>query len=170
MKKPVRIVCSVLLLLSLTLGLTACGGGNRVPEDFSFALTWNHGVTSYDSATGVLVKESDATHPEDYTTEYHLTEKERQMVWHLFQQLNIQSYPDEYDPNPGKSSKPPASLILTVRTAAGEKTVRAEGIAGGYESDDDMGQKFLSTCRAIQELVCNTDAWRALPEFEKLYY
>ena len=169
MKKLVCIACSIILLLSLTLGLTACGGGNRVPEDFSFAISWNHGVTSYDSATGVLVKESDATHPEDYTTEYRLTEQELQMVWQLIQQLDIQSYPDQYDPNPGKQSKPPASLILTVRTAAGEKTIRAEGIAAGYESDNDMGRKFLSTCRAIQELLCATDAWQSLPEFEKLY-
>ena len=169
MKKLVCSACSIILLLSLTLGLTACGGGNRVPEDFSFAISWNHGVTSYDSATGVLVKESDATHPEDYTTEYRLTEQELQMVWQLIQQLDIQSYPDQYDPNPGKQSKPPTSLILTVRTAEGEKTIAARGINAGYESPDPKGQKFLDVCRAIEEILTGTKAWKDLPEFERLY-
>ena len=72
------------LALSLLLGaaclLTACASG-RAPEDFSFALTWNClGVSSYDSATGKLVKTTDATHPEDYVTEYRLTEQERRQI------------------------------------------------------------------------------------------
>lgn len=49
-----------------------------VPEDFSFALTWNcYGVSSYDSQTGKLVKTTDATNPDDYVTYYQLTTEDK---------------------------------------------------------------------------------------------
>ena len=158
------------LLLLLTLVCTACGK-QAVPEDFSFAMTWNcYGVSSYDSATGVLVKTTDATHPEDYVTEYHLTEAERQQIRKLLQDLDADSYPDEYDPNPEVKSDPSMTLILTVRTGAGEKTIRAEGIALGYPAAPTAaGRRFLETCRTIETLLTGTEAWQALPDYEFLY-
>lgn len=144
--------------------------GRICPEGFSFALTWNcYGVSSYDSATGKLVKTTDATHPEDYVTTHYINEKEAGQVWQLIQKLDIESYPDEYDPNPGVFSTPDMTLILTVRTADGEKTVKAEGIAMSYESKDEKGQKFLDTCRAIEEILTDTEEWKALPDYEFLY-
>ena len=144
--------------------------GRICPEVFSFALTWNcYGISSYDSATGKLVKTTDATHPEDYVTTHYINEKEAGQVWQLIQKLDIESYPDEYDPNPGVFSTPDMTLILTVRTADGEKTVKAEGIAMSYESKDEKGQKFLDTCRAIEEILTDTEEWKALPDYEFLY-
>ena len=144
--------------------------GRICPEVFSFALTWNcYGVSSYDSATGKLVKTTDATHPEDYVTTHYINEKEAGQVWQLIQKLGIEGYPDEYDPNPGVFSTPDMTLILTVRTADGEKTVKAEGIAMSYESKDEKGQKFLDTCRAIEEILTDTEEWKALPDYEFLY-
>ena len=155
------------LLLAAACLLTACASG-KAPEDFSFALTWNcYGVSSYDSATGKLVKTTDATHPEDYMTEYQLTAAERRQVWQLLRKLDVDSYPDEYDT--GLMSKPPCVLILTVRTAAGEKTIRAQGEPFVDTARDEKGQAFLDACRTIEELLYATEAWQALPDYEHYY-
>ena len=137
-------------------------------EDFSFALTWNClGVSSYDSATGKLVKTTDATHPEDYVTEYRLTEQERRQIWQLLRKLDVDSYPDEYET--GLRSKPPCVLILTVRTAAGEKTITARDTAFASTAESAEGRAFLQTCRTIERLLTGTEAWKALPEYEFFY-
>jgi len=162
---------TILLALAVAVAclLPGCGRTESAPEGFSFALTWNaYGVSSYDSATGRLVKTTDATYPEDYVAAYHLTSRELARVWKLIRDLNVESYPDEYDPGAGMS-KPPMTLILTVRTAEGEKTIAARGINAGYESPDPKGQKFLDVCRAIEEILTGTKAWKDLPEFERLY-
>lgn len=160
------------LLTAAACLLPGCGkkaGPERPPEEFSFALTWGcYGISSYDSATGRLVKTTDTTHPADYVTEYRLTEAERQEIWELLRELDVESYPDQYDPGSGKS-KPPMTLILTVRGLEGEKTIAAENISLTYESKDAKGQKFLDACRAIEELLTGTEAWQALPEYEFLY-
>ena len=162
-----KMVAALAALLALACLLPGCG--KKAPEDFSFALTWGcYGISSYDSATGKLVKTTDATHPEDYVTEYHLTEAERRQIWKLLQKLNAGSYPEEYDPGNGMS-KPPMSLVLTVRTAEGEKTIAARGIAASYESQDPKGQAFLDACRTIEELLYGTEAWKALPDYEHYY-
>lgn len=140
------------------------------PEEFSFALTWGcYGISSYDSSTSTLVKTTDATRPEDYVATHYINEKEAGQVWQLIQKLDVESYPDEYDPNPGLLSDPSMTLILTVRTADGEKTIQAKGIAMSYESKDEKGQKFLDTCRAIEEILTDTEEWKALPEYEFFY-
>ena len=158
----------LLVILAAAMWLLPGCGQKKAPEDFSFALAWNCNADSrYDSATGKLVKTTHlTTHPEDYVTEYHLTEEERQQVWELICDLDAESYPDQYDPGAGLA-KPPLVLILTVRTAEGEKSITA--VAADYESDNAKGQRFLDTCRAIEELLTGTEAWQALPECEFFY-
>ncbi len=175
-KKDVIAVCALALCTVLCIvGASALSRdeeteNGEAPEDFSFALTWNcYGVSSYDSATGKLVKTTDATHPEDYVTEYHLTEAEQQQIQKLMQELDLDSYPSRYDPNPDVKSEPSMTLILTARTAEGEKTVRAENIAILGDAKDAKGRKFLDVCRAIENILYATDAWQALPEYEFFY-
>ena len=140
-----------------------------IPADFSFALTWNcYGVSSYDSATGKLVKTTDATHPEDYVTCHALTDGEREYVYNLNCDLDVNSYPDEYDPGNG-GSEPPMTLILTVRAGGVEKTIRAEHISLLFESENEKGQRFLSTCKDICNMLMATEEWKALPDYEFLY-
>ena len=153
------------LLLLLALACTACGK-QAVPEDFSFAMTWNcYGISSYDSATGELVK----TRDERISTEYRLTEAERQQVWEWICELKPETYPDRYDPNPEVGCDPPEHLILTVRTADGEKTITAMDVAGAEDSGDPQGRKFLTVCRAIQHMLTETQAWQAMPDGELFY-
>lgn len=150
------------------------GGSNKVSnetEEMSFSLTWNtYGISSYDSATGKLVKTTDATNPEDYVTTLHLDGTQLFEIWELLWELDIETYPDEYDPQGGElSSDPSMTLILTLRDGDKVKTVRAENIALSYESDDPKGQKFLDTCKGIRDILTATDEWKALPEYEFFY-
>ena len=147
------------------------GAVNTVmPDNLSFSLTWNtYGISSYDSATGKLVKTTDATNPEDYVTTLQLDGTQLFAIWELLWELDIETYPDEYNPHGGLASSPSMTLILTLREGDKVKTVRAEDIALSYESDDPKGQKFLDTCKAIRDILTATEEWKALPEYEFFY-
>ena len=142
-----------------------------VPEDFSFKLTWGcHGISSYDSTTGMLVKSTHATHPEDYITSYELPEEYKKQIYDDIRALDPASYPDVYDPQEGGlMSSPPMTLILTVYANGKEKTIRAGDIACTYKSEDEKGQVFLTTCKAIETILTETEEWKALPEYEFFY-
>ena len=142
-----------------------------IPNNLSFSLTWNtYGISSYDSATGKLVKTTDATNPEDYITTLQLDGQQLFAIWELLWELDIETYPDEYDPHGGElSSDPSMTLILTLREGDKVKTVRAEDIALTYESDDPKGQRFLDTCKGIRDILTATEEWKALPEYEFFY-
>lgn len=192
-----RIAVYVLCLcLSLLLLLAACQsgtpGGRSIPEEettepsvdrkepstesdslesFSFSLTWNtYGVSSYDSATGKLVKSSDATHPEEYTTTYLLTEEQKQQVYAWIKDLQVTDYPDTYNPHPdGLMSSPSMTLILSVHTDTMQKTIQAKDIAITNESTNEKGQRFLTVCESIAQMLTETEKWKALPEYEFFY-
>lgn len=140
-------------------------------DSFSFSLTWGcYGISSYDSETGKLVKTTDATNPEDYITTYQLTDAQKQQIYDLVKDLNVTAYPDTYNPHTdGLASKPSMTLILTVNTGTVHKTITAKGIALTFESQNSQGQKFLSVCKAIADILMETDEWKALPEYEFFY-
>ncbi len=140
-------------------------------ENFEFSLTWGcYGISSYDSATGKLVKTTDATNPEDYVTAYFLTDAQKRLIYDMIVELNIMSYPNTYDPHDGTlASDPSITLILSVDTGTVQKTVSAKDIALTYEAENTKGQKFLDVCKAIKEILTQTDEWKALPEYEFFY-
>ena len=141
-----------------------------VPEDFSFALTWNvYGISSYDSQTGKLVKTTDATNPDDYVTNYQLTEEDKAYFYNLLVPLNVNSYPDIYDLQ-GGPSEPFITLILTVRVNGESKTIKAKNIPLLPVSEDEKGQQFLSVCEAISNRLEATEEWKALPDPRHFYY
>lgn len=180
----------IVLILTVLISLTACSEGEvtqastpgavtqttapaevqeTVPEDFAVVLTWNcYGVSSYDSRTGKLVKTTDSKTPEDYITQYRLTEEDKAYFYDLIKSMDVGGYPEVYDPQNGLS-KPSMTLILTVVMDGTEKTIRAENIGLSFESQDERGQTFLSVCQAISERLTATDAWKALPPYEVLY-
>lgn len=139
--------------------------------NFSFSLTWNvYGISSYDSSTGRLVKTTDATVPDDYITTLRLDDAKMLEIRKIIDDLDVESYPDEYDPfGDGSMSKPPMTLILSVKTEKFEKTISAERIAISYTSGDPKGQKFLDACCKIRDILIATDEWKALPEYEYFY-
>ena len=150
--------------------VNAISSSNKsVPDDFSFALTWNvFGISSYDSHTGKLVKTTDATNPDDYITYCQLTDEDMEYIYNLIVALNVYSYPDIYDPQTPPSD-PDATLILTVRVDDEEKTIKAEYVSLFFVSENEKGQLFLDTCNAIGNLLEATDEWKALPDFENFY-
>ena len=139
-------------------------------DSFSFSLTWGcYGISSYDSKTGRLVKTSDATHPEDYVTTYYLTNEQKQEIYNLISELNIEKYPDEYNPHRNAVSTPYMTLILSVKADGIDKTVSCPETALSYDANNRKGQKFLDVCKAIEEILTATDEWKALPEYEFFY-
>lgn len=138
---------------------------------FSFNLTWGcYGISSYDSETGILVKTNDATNPEEYVTTYYLTEEEKKQIYNLITDLDMEKYPDEYNPhNDGVMSSPSMTLVLSVKNGDFQKTIMAEDIALTYECDNVKGQKFLYTCKMIQDILVETEEWKELPEYEFFY-
>ena len=141
-------------------------------DSFSFSLTWDvYGISSYDSATGKLIKTWDATIPEDYITTYYLTEAQKEKIYNLIASLDILSYPDDYDPhNGGGLCLPPSRIVLTVKTNTTEKTITADGMISGYETENSKGQNFLSACKEIVDILTETEEWKALPDLEHYYY
>ena len=143
------------------------GGGT---EAFSFALTWDRGECSYDSRTGLLIRDANAADPARYRTTCFLPPEKREEIRALLEALDAAAYPDSYDPHGGgTAAKPPMTLILTVRTGQGEKTIAARGIDDTFTADNERGQRFLQTCRQIIDILTATAVWKALPEAEVPY-
>lgn len=139
-------------------------------EDFSFSLTWGcYGISSYDSETGKLVKTKDATYPEDYITNYKLTDEELEKIYELIKDLDVETYPNLYNPNEGEMSSPSMTLILVVCDGEEEKMIAAKDIALSFDSGDRKGQKFLDTCETIRDILMETEEWKALPDYEFYY-
>ena len=161
---------SVFLIFCCLLSFSACSAQKtEVPEDFSFAITWNtYGISSYDSETGKLIKTTDATNPDDYVTYYQLTEEEKEYFYGLLTVLDVSSYPEIYNPLNGMS-KPSMTLVLTVRMNGEVKTIKAQNIALSFESVDKKGQEFLEVCETISNRLMETEEWKALPAYERLY-
>lgn len=168
MKKLIVLVFTLIGVLSIAGCKTQ--DPTAVPEDFSFALTWNtYGISSYDSQTGKLVKTTDATNPDDYVTYYQLTDEDKEYIYDLLVSLDVTSYPDVYNPQPDVMSEPSMTLILTVRINGETKTIKAEDIAFFTRSADEKGKQFLDTCEAISDRLEATEEWKALPDYENLY-
>lgn len=169
---------AVLLMVIVTITTGCSTKETRLPEDYSFSLTWGvYGVSSYDSSTGKLVKTTDATKPEDYVTTYMLTESEQEEIREILSDLDLKGYPEEYDPfnSPNSAQKvmtrPSQDIILTVFFDDEIVEIKAIDIAlsgteSGYNSD---ARAFLKAVERIKEILLNTDEWQALPEYEFLY-
>ena len=86
-----------------------------------FFLRWGvFGISSYDSKTGVLIKTTDVFNrsPDDYKTSLTLSDAQRLRIDELINELDIESYPDEYDPYLAEDgttieSSPSATIVLS---------------------------------------------------------
>ena len=174
MKKALSLIIATVFLMCFFSGCNTIPESEPTPQgadDFSFSLTWGtRGISSYDSSTGKLVKTNHATNPDDFVTTYVLTEAEMTIIRDLIRDLNIESYPDDYDPDGSSISFPSSTVILTVRMGGVEKTVCAKGISLSEEATNEKGQLFLDTAKAIEDILTETDEWKALPDYEYLYY
>lgn len=160
-----KLVIIILTLICIS-GCTSYDYPEKIPEDFYISLTWEcYGCRSYNSETGQL---SDCEHD----TCYQLTNEDKAYFYDLITSMDIFSYPDTYDPNPGVICHPPTTLILKVRINGDSKEIRAENISD-YASSIPLigrkGQKFLSTCDSIAFRLMRTQEWKDLPESKYQY-
>lgn len=139
--------------------------------DFSFSLTWGtFGISSYDSKTGKLVKTDDISPNDDYVATHYLTPQEKLKIFSIIEALDVYSYPDEYNPTLGIGSNPYQTLILSVHKAPDyiPKTITAREVAFS-DATSEKGQKFMDACDAIEDILENTEEWKALPDYPYLY-
>ena len=172
MKKLLSLLLATVILLPCFSGCAESLLPKEVPEDFSFALTWGvYGISSYDSRTGKLVKTTDATNPRDYVTYVKLSDEVTELIYKKLRALNVESYPDEYDPDPLMASEPSADLILTVRRGDQVKTIAAKDVSLFFDADAlfPKGKKFINTCTDISDILTSTEEWKALPDYEFYY-
>ena len=172
MKKIILLLLATVILLPCFSGCAESLLPKEVPEDFSFALTWGvYGISSYDSRTGKLVKTTDATNPRDYVTYVKLSDEVMELIYKKLRALNVESYPDEYDPDPLMASEPSADLILTVRRGDQVKTIAAKDVSLFFDADAlfPKGKKFINTCTDISDILTSTEEWKALPDYEFKY-
>ena len=179
----------LVMLLSAALLLLSPSGCRSDRKGFSFRLQWNAGLeSSYDSESGLLVKCRSAEKPEDYRTTLRLSRSVTEELRAAAEALDMSAYPDApeaYDPysppdaGPRTWSKPAMGVTLTLRTPAGEKTVRCPSLppdalqSGPEDAEvrpyDEAGEAFIALVRQILETVCSSEEWRSLPDFENGY-
>ena len=169
MKKIALILTLVMLLFCLS-GCREKLLPQERPDDFSFSLIWGvYGTSSYDSRTGKLVKTTDATHPEDYVTYLHLSDEMLDYFYRLLRDLDIEDYPDEYDPDPHTMCSPSSALSVTVRANGKTKVVNVDDMATSPIALIGKSKRYLETCKIIRDLLIETEEWKALPEYEFFY-
>ena len=164
-----RILAMFLILLYMT-GSVGCQSSSlpeEMPEDFSFAIRWNtYGISTYDSDTGILVKDTKASDPKEYTADLVLTQEQEKLVYDYIRELNPYSYSDDYEPRGNVPGEPPHPLYLTVRINSTEKQIRVKNFSG---TTDKKGELYRSTCNAIIEILESTEEWQGLPEYERFF-
>ena len=148
--------------------------GTALPGDFNFFIVWDtYGISSYDSKTGDLIKENDASDVSKYTTTYKLTDAELERAYRAL--AIIDDLPDEYDPYNAPdsenkiSSKPSQTIMVTVTKNGKPKTVTCENVCLSGEGYDDNAKTFLLAVDVIKNILTNTKAWQKLPDYEFYY-
>lgn len=151
----------------------------ELPEDFSFSIVWNtYGISSYDSASGKLVKTKDTEHPAKFTKNVKMSEEELKTVYrYLFVDINLTAYPDVYDPfnAPGAeiiyTSEPNQTVILSATANGVTKTVTCEKIAFGSPDSyfSEEVRQFMQAKEKIVSLITSFPEWEAFPDYEHYY-
>ncbi len=168
-----KLVC-VLIIAGALLPLVGCGIFyiRESPRDFEFYIRWGvWGESSYDSATGELVKTTNATKPADYVTTLKLTTKEYDRVWEIVSGLNMEDYPEypeAYDPGNGYS-KPADTVQLIILGKELSKSIYCPHLNPLGDSEDPAGQAFLDAIEEIRNIIFASEEWQSLPEYEFFY-
>lgn len=139
-------------------------------QELEFFIRWNvYGISSYDSKSGQLIKTSDSENPSRFTTKLKLSDEQYKKIWELIDGLDINSYPDKYNPQKDGVSIPHMTLVLSVKTPQYEKTVEVAETILSFDANNKKGQKFLDACKGIIDIITSSEEWLALPEYEKFY-
>ena len=153
----------------------------NIPEDFSFTLEWdNRRRSTYDSLTGKLIKERWSFNPgvhtiSDYSTKYFLSDMSKSVIYYMIKELDLDSYPERYDPFNGDSSIPSETIVLTVKYGDYSKTIICPEIKMldySYISflpeneTDKKAEQYVNLIKIIVRLLTGSDEWKALPDYD----
>lgn len=155
--------------VATTVDTTAAEEIPPMPDDFEFSMTFNIYGSSYDSATGELIKTTDATNPEDYATTLTLSADQLEMIYRLLYELDLSSYPLDYSPT-DLLSIPSETWTLTVRMPDGLHRVICDHLpAGPFSGRDEKAQAFIDAFVQIRTILTESEEWKALPDYEHYY-
>ena len=178
-------IVSLIFIAVIVAAFASCGGNTpsephetgavkmTVPDDFTFAVRWGvYGISSYDSRTGKLIKTTDMHEggdPDRFTATVMLDDETALRFYKLLSDLDLASYPEDYDPGCGYSA--PSALLELAFTANGEShSVRCDNISLEYRvSGNQKGQAFLDAINEITDYLTSTSEWNALPDYEFIY-
>ncbi|MBR6409959.1 MAG: leucine-rich repeat protein [Clostridia bacterium] len=160
-------------------GLTATVGPGETltrqsAPNIGFSMVWGvYGKSSYDSRSGKLVKTTDTIErsPADYETTLILSDEQRAYISELLFDLDLSSYPSDYDPyrnDDGTEMTSSPSRTIVLRTSDGYTVVCRDICLAGIPNNE-KGAKFIRTVEAIRGLLTSTEEWKALPEYEVFY-
>ncbi len=167
MRKQIACILTAVMLLTFW-GCSTPSIPKEMPENFSFVLEWGTygSINSYDSKTGKLMKAVS----ENNTTEYILPKDKAEYIYGLIYTMDPDRYPQIYDPQEDRlATSPPMTLVLTVRIGDTKTTIEAIDIAAVFGADNKKGQRFLTTCKEIIDILTATEEWNAFPEYEFYY-
>lgn len=141
-----------------------------IPSDFIFSLRWNvFGISSYDSATGELIKSSHSMNPDDYVTTLILSEEQKEAVRRILSTIDFTKYPAEYNPDDNSLTIPPNFFILTVQYEDSNYSISCMNAIPSYAVKSKEGRFFLSACESIADIITDTDEWKVLPDYDTFY-
>ncbi len=147
--------------------------GEATPEDFCFTIRWGvYGQSYYNSDKGTLIK-TNATvlrDPDEYKTTLLLSSDKLASVYAAFYEINVWSYPDEYDPTSDVDSSPCEVIELSFTANGKTKTIACPRVAMGYDGADESARAFIAAVRETTDIITASAEWQALPEYEVLYY
>ena len=162
----------IALAIALALSLSACAkqnGESGVPDDFCFSIEWGcNGDSTYDSKSGRLIKQKIATHVEDYTAAFFLSDVQKAEIFTLVKDMKPETYPDQYNPLKG-ASKPTRDIVFTVTYNGKTKTISCLHVSLGDTPEGAKGTKFMKVHDTIVGILTSSDAWTALPDYEFHY-
>ena len=181
-----RFISAVLIPFLLIAALAGCQ--RKSGDGFSFRIRW--GVmkqSSYDSGTGILIKTTNASDPDQFKTKLKLRREDLAELSELAGALDLSAVPDApetYEPyiteGVGWALAKPANILeLTLRTEHGEKTILCRGSLSLLLLEEDTGElyepvgangaAFVTLVRRILVMIQSSKEWKALPEYEVLY-
>lgn len=136
-------------------------------SDFEFSIIWGvNGNTSYNSETNRLIKSNMTADADKYSADLIIFCYERIRIKNIVDSIDLTSYPAEYNSNEGISGEPSTNFMLSVTENGKATRFSCSNILIYFESSNEKGQKFLSACKSIINILENTDKWKSLPEDE----
>lgn len=165
MFKPIKIIIIkfLIILIAMTLILTGCGNAEKdasITEDFGFILKYGVGAkNALDTVAGTFTRDlvTDGT----ATTELRLTKREMEQVYRAMQEIDIFSYPDEFDPRSDVFVTPYNTYHLKIQYGDQVKEISWKD---EHISEDAQAVRLRNLIESIINMIEKKKEFKKLPE------